>query len=359
MLSHYSHLVSFGMPLLLCIFGITMVLLVGLIGRLYTDSSREWWSREGRLDHHPGPELAGTVRGRVLRAAALFWINAHAPAWGAAMIASGWLGTTIAGVRGRCTAGPRGSRRRQLPGSSSSRKLRRMSSRSESSRRCRRSCTLASVPTRMRRHGREDANLPEYLDRYLRHRSEQPAATCSSIMAAFLVVGLLLAWRVDINKFSLYMMYRNRLVRAYLGASSRNRRPHPFTAFDPKDDPRLRGIVQARRRNTCRSRITSSTLRSISSRARNSRGKRARRRGFVFTPAFCGFEMPSMPYAGGPTASRTCCTRLLQADRAVRRQAYARQRRRRRDQARAWRWPSRVPRSARAWATTRRRPWPS
>ena len=32
---------------------------------------------------------------------------------------------------------------------------------------------------------------------------------------AFLGAALLLGWRVDINKFSLYMLYRNRVVRAW------------------------------------------------------------------------------------------------------------------------------------------------
>jgi hypothetical protein len=60
------------------------------------------------------------------------------------------------------------------------------------------------------------------------------------------VIAALLAWRVDINIFSMNLLYRNRLVRCYLGASRRDcteeapsckgRRPNPFTGFDPNDD---------------------------------------------------------------------------------------------------------------------------
>jgi hypothetical protein len=39
----------------------------------------------------------------------------------------------------------------------------------------------------------------------------------------------------DVNKFSMHALYRMRLVRAYLGASNRERNPDPFTGFD-KDD---------------------------------------------------------------------------------------------------------------------------
>ena len=133
MLNHYSNLVSFGMPLLLCIFGITMVLLVGLIGRLYTDGSREWWSREGGWTIILVLSWMGLFVVAFYVPPTLFWINSHAPAWGAAMVASGWLGTTMAGVL--AGAGKATGDGKEHPGSSSSHKLRRMSSRLESSRR--------------------------------------------------------------------------------------------------------------------------------------------------------------------------------------------------------------------------------
>ncbi len=41
---------------------------------------------------------------------------------------------------------------------------------------------------------------------------------------------------VNVNTFSLHAMYRNRLVRSYLGASNNKRKPNPFTNFDPADD---------------------------------------------------------------------------------------------------------------------------
>jgi patatin-like phospholipase len=41
---------------------------------------------------------------------------------------------------------------------------------------------------------------------------------------------------VNVNRFSLHGLYRNRLVRAYLGASNNQRKPDPFTGFDPNDN---------------------------------------------------------------------------------------------------------------------------
>src|SRR5215471_2830296 len=44
---------------------------------------------------------------------------------------------------------------------------------------------------------------------------------------------------VNVNRFSLHGVYRNRLIRAYLGASHTDRDPDPFTGFDPDDNLRL------------------------------------------------------------------------------------------------------------------------
>src|SRR5262249_18291104 len=52
--------------------------------------------------------------------------------------------------------------------------------------------------------------------------------------------GLLFAWRVGANDFSLVHFHKNRLVRCYLGASHTvERQADWFTGFDPTDDIRL------------------------------------------------------------------------------------------------------------------------
>ena len=50
--------------------------------------------------------------------------------------------------------------------------------------------------------------------------------------------GMLLARAINLNIFSLHAGYRNRLIRAFLGASRPNheRKPNPFTGFDPADN---------------------------------------------------------------------------------------------------------------------------
>ena len=62
-------------------------------------------------------------------------------------------------------------------------------------------------------------------------------------LLGFLVVPLLLmfvswilGYVVNVNRFSAHGLYRDRLMRAYLGASNTARTPDPFTGFDPGDN---------------------------------------------------------------------------------------------------------------------------
>lgn len=60
------------------------------------------------------------------------------------------------------------------------------------------------------------------------------------LLAVALTAFLLWMMRkIDINRFSLNGLYRNRLARAFLGATRPDRDPDPFTGFDGKDNVRL------------------------------------------------------------------------------------------------------------------------
>ena len=54
------------------------------------------------------------------------------------------------------------------------------------------------------------------------------------------LVSFLISWPVNINRFSMHALYRNRLARAFLGSGRATfRQPDPFTGFDPEDNPRM------------------------------------------------------------------------------------------------------------------------
>lgn len=66
-----------------------------------------------------------------------------------------------------------------------------------------------------------------------------PIWIVASVAVALAALGLLMAWFINTNRFSLHAMYRNRLIRAYLGASNTDRHANPFTGFDDNDNVQL------------------------------------------------------------------------------------------------------------------------
>lgn len=100
-------------------------------------------------------------------------------------------------------------------------------------------------------------------------------------------VFLLAAWRIDINLFSLHHFYRNRLVRAYLGASNYpNRMSHPFTGFSADDDVRMCLLRDQRPFHIINAALNFSGGDELAWQTR-------RAGSFTFTPMHCGFEYRS------------------------------------------------------------------
>jgi hypothetical protein len=74
------------------------------------------------------------------------------------------------------------------------------------------------------------------------------ALSALGVAASLAGVDLLMGRFVHVNIFSLHAMYRNRLIRAYLGASrlKSERKPHLFTGFAESDDLQMTEISQSR-----------------------------------------------------------------------------------------------------------------
>lgn len=280
-------LTTFGMPLMMALFAGTMTLMIGLIGRMYSDASREWWSRQGAWTWIFALAWVSMFGVSFFLAPLLHWAWLTQNVWSHITTAAGWLLVTWFGLK----AGS-GSRTGTWAGS-----LRAGDTRFEVAARIAPYVFTAGVfallsalvqaavaPPRIA--------CPEPITLtcvYGAHTSATLATSGSRLawaFAIFLGAALLLGWRVDINKFSLYMLYRNRLVRAYFGASSRARKPHPFTGFDPGDDPLLADLKQQR---PCH--IINTSLNLVGGEELAWRTRKAA--SFTFTPRYCGFELPA------------------------------------------------------------------
>jgi Patatin-like phospholipase len=58
-------------------------------------------------------------------------------------------------------------------------------------------------------------------------------------MVIIILIGWIASISVNINRFSLYSLYRNRLIRTFLGATNQRRDADPFTGFDFVDNLRM------------------------------------------------------------------------------------------------------------------------
>ena len=121
--------------------------------------------------------------------------------------------------------------------------------------------------------------------------------TCVLILG---VAALGLAYRVDINLFSMNLLYRNRLVRCYLGASreekeegnaTEDRHANLFTGFDPADDLSL-AELQSETGYQGPYPIVCAALNVTHGERLAWQERKAE--SFVFTPHFCGYEFPEM-----------------------------------------------------------------
>ncbi len=109
--------------------------------------------------------------------------------------------------------------------------------------------------------------------------------------------------RVAINEFSMHQYYRNRLVRAYLGASNRRRQSNPFTGFDPEDDTDL-GLADPPRPFH----LVNATLNLVHGERLGWQERKAA--SFTFSPLHSGYELaadedqttPQSAYRGTDTA---------------------------------------------------------
>jgi hypothetical protein len=145
------------------------------------------------------------------------------------------------------------------------------------------------------------------------------AVVPEDVRAPFLALGLLvaaflLAWRVDVNEFSMHHFYRNRLVRAYLGASRsrRHRRPNAFTGLDMDDDIKLWRFT-SQDQSTLNDALSDCRLgyqgpfpvinATLNMTAGDELAYRERKgQSFVFTPLYCGYDFATKQTAVRDTA---------------------------------------------------------
>jgi len=281
--------VSIGPFVVLQILCLIVVFHLGLVGRIFDYQVHEWWARYGAWILALTVWLGGLSAIAVYGPALLEWLGA------AALYAGGpaWLLTTLWGVlwgsSGKTGGDSKQWSERLLLAAPyvfilglalcASYALHRALAPQDAAAAC------CGAPA-------QAACLAALVDATSAQMSAPQAVSSATwCCLGFFALFLVLAWRVDINLFSLHGFYRNRLTRCYLGAArialpgDARRRPHPFTGFDANDDVELKGMVQ-------RPYHVLNTALNISA-GRNLAWQHRKAASFFFSPLYCGYEFPT------------------------------------------------------------------
>ena len=269
-----------GPAAVLACFTLGMIAHIGIMGRGLEDAEREWYGRLGAV------VLLATLLMIAIPAASIFgpllirWVEIVLGDWAGSGVLLSWVLTTVAG--GIAARGP--STGPALPGSPSSRrsKLRNLvatiapyvfivgfvlvvancvhlittphilTKEGSSAGKIRIETSGGPVGIELPQQANSSTGLSMWSSAEQAYWKELSAARPFApgswyapsgmlpLFALCFIIMALFCWRVDINEFSMHHLYKNRLVRCYLGARrSDDRNPQPFTGFDPDDDMTL------------------------------------------------------------------------------------------------------------------------
>jgi Patatin-like phospholipase len=128
------------------------------------------------------------------------------------------------------------------------------------------------------------------------------------IAQSFIAAGLFLiiavaAMKIDVNRFSMHGVYRNRLVRAFLGGARARRKADPFTDFDPADNHRVSELKAKKDKLRVLYPVINATLNLVG--GENLAWQERKASSFIITPLYCGSailgtEVPGRAAANNP-----------------------------------------------------------
>jgi hypothetical protein len=119
----------------------------------------------------------------------------------------------------------------------------------------------------------------------------------------FLIVSIT-AMKIDVNRFSMHGVYRNRLVRAFLGAARAGRKPDPFTDFDAADNCRVSELKAQKDNRRVLYPVINVTLNLVG--GENLAWQERKASSFIITPLYCGSGALGDEVAGYVAANDPC-----------------------------------------------------
>lgn len=293
-----------GVPLVLEVISLTVVMRMAFLGRLFPDERREWWGRLGAKLHRlallwllvTGCALFGYWAFKVILEQLLKDYSA-----GSVAVTGGWV--ALIGAAVKLAFSPKTSGNTKPSGLKASS-----------------IDTLVRVAPYLFGLGFlliasnivawliAELNLASWAkeDSFLTTRLlEMEGFKAFISFLVFLAATILLTWRVGVNEFSMHHFYRNRLMRAYLGASRRRahreQTANPFTGFDKDDDIKLSTLSEGKGYQGPYL-IINTALNASHATDLDRQDRKAE--SFVFTPLYCGFDI-ARTHASASTAGQS------------------------------------------------------
>ncbi|MDZ4400425.1 patatin-like phospholipase family protein [Hydrogenophaga sp.] len=312
--------VALGPPAVLVTLGVATSVYTGLVGRVFFERSREWWSRLNAW------LLIAAVVWALWGALAFFslpllqWVHGQLGTW-ISLLGTGWIGALLTSIffKKPATASEKTQMRVEsvldlaanvfvigllfVAAALASWVLVEGWKKEPSSEDGRAKMAFEYKAAELRidytfSTGAEGGEaLPAVVTRHMAKTAHliKPESTLFGMprsAAALLLLGaivLLFGLCVDINKFSLHNMYKNRLVRCYLGASNQWRDEQRFTGLDDKDDVPLRNLRAEGARVQRPFHILNTSLNI--SQGSNLAWQERKAASFVLTPLYCGYSL--------------------------------------------------------------------
>ncbi len=304
------HVIAWGPPILVFSFLLVGTLHIGLLKLIIGPEEQEWWGRLGGL------LLLGVLAWVAIFGLAIFapWIAERESIWVKTKVSLliGWVGTTIFGLLSGKSDHTSGGAGAQVANNTA-----------------KNSTTMEvvaavapyvfilgmlillslGVHALVIWHAGEAPTIEGYWSNVCGIPPEWPLVS----MLVLAGIAFALAWRVDVNIFSMNLLYRNRLIRCYLGASRNvgERQPNRFTGFDPTDDLLLTEF-DGTKTHTEHPELPAykGPYPLICAALNVTHGERLawqerKAESFVFTPKFCGYEYPEMKYEPDPSPKGT------------------------------------------------------
>lgn len=282
-----------GIPIILLVFGITVVARMAFLGKYFPDERREWWGRMGAQISRTAfliILLAGSSLLGLLLADAI--LDFDDIGWKAPATLGGWMTLVGASVKAAFSGKTSGKGDEKgivaLPLKILSMVGPYLFALG----------LLVFLPALL---------IPLYAKDVFRNATiyNNEILKTSLLMILSALPALWLAGRVGVNEFSMHHFYRNRLVRAYLGATrrggDRKQTANPFTNFDMNDDLKLSKLLN-KEGYFGPYPILNTALNSTSDASLDRQDRKAE--SFIFSPLYCGFDF-SMTRASTDVLSKS------------------------------------------------------